>query len=251
MSPIPFFDCNCTLGRRTAPRPESNLSDAQILEELERAGIEAALVQHACGKEYDARAGNERLVEACQGYRHLVPCFAVLPEGCGDFPAGDALLEYLRAGGAGAVALYPHAHSYGLGESWCGTLLGTLEEAEVPVLIELEQTSWPELDGVLREHPKLQPIVLRTGYRINRWAYPMLARYPGLRIESGFYEAHDGIEEVARRFGADRLVFGTGLPVHDPGGAISPVLYAGVPEADRRRIAGETLRGLLWKGGAR
>ena len=242
---IPFFDCNCMLGRRGSPRPENNLSDAQILEELERAGIEGALVTHAYGKEYSPQAGNERLVEICREHRHLVPCFAVLPDGCGDFPGGDALLQYLRQGGAGAVTLYPRTHSYDLGETWCGDLWAALEGAGVPVLLDSDQASFPEMDGILRHHPRLQVIALRTGYRINRLAYP------GLRIETSFYEAHRGIEEVARRFGADRLIFGTGLPQWDAGGAIAGVVYADLPEADRRRIAGEALRDLLWKGEAR
>lgn len=248
MEPLPFFDCNCMFGRRTAPRPESNLSDSQILEDLERAGITRALAMHAWGKEYDPHTGNERLVDLCREHRQLVPCFAVLPDGCGDFPAGDALLYYLRQGGARAVCIYPRAHSYGLGRTWAGRLLENLAEAQVPLLIDLEQTSWPELDTMLSEHSALQVVVLRTGYRINRWVFPMLARYPGLHLETSFYQAYRGIEAVAIRFGADRLLFGTGLPAWDPGGPISALVYADLPDSDRQQIAGRALEGLLWKG---
>lgn len=251
MTPISFFDVNCMLGRRSIPTAENNLSDSQVLEALARAGIEGALVRHAYGHEYDPRTGNERLMAICRRTPSLKACFTILPEGCGDFPGGEELLTYLRQGGAAAVALYPRANNFGLGETWSGPMLSTLEQAGVPVLIELDQSSWPELDSVLQAHPQLQLIVLRVNYRANRWVFPMMARYPGLRLETGFYEAYRGLEAVAHRFGADRLLFGSGLPCWDPGGAMSPILYADLPEADRRCIAGEALRSLLWKGEAR
>ena len=245
---IPFFDCNVMFGPRSAPRPESALSDEEILEELARTGVERALFVHAWAKEYDPRIGNEQAAEWAAAHPNLTPAFVLLPEHTDELPAGDALLGYLAAGGAQAVWLYPKPHGYGLGEAWCGAMFGTLAEAGVPVLIELDQTSWGEIDGVLGKHPALNLIVCRTGYRITRWAYPLLARHAGLRIETSFFEQHLGIEAVVEKFGADRLVFGTGLPAYDSGGSITPILYAAIDDADKRRLATGNLESILWKG---
>jgi len=247
MELVPFFDANCTIGRRTAPRLETNLTVEQIVEQMGRLGIGRALATHAYAKEYDPRIGNERATEACLKHPALVPCFVLLPEQTGEVPGGDALLRYLADGGARAARLYPKEHSYGLGETWCGGLFGTLSGAGVPVLVDFDQTSWPELDGVLAAHPKLRLIVVRTGYRIDRWVYPMLKRHPGLRLETENYVPHGALEAVTERFGAERLIFGSGAPVWDAGGAMSHVLYAAIDERDKRKIAGENLKGLLWK----
>ncbi|MBI4553273.1 MAG: amidohydrolase family protein [Candidatus Latescibacteria bacterium] len=249
MEPLRFFDSNCMVGRRSVPRPENNLSLEDILAELERAGIDDALAVHAYAKEYDPHAGNERLSAICADHPHLHACYVVLPHQTGEMPAGDGLLKYFQDGRAKAVRLYPRDHNYGMGERWTGGLFSTLEDAGVPALIDLDQTTWPEVDAVLTAHPALVLVVMRVGYRIDRWVYPLLAAHRGLKLETSFYELHLAIEAVTERFGPERLVFGTGLPVWDAGGALSPILYAAIPDAARRRIAGETLRSILWKGG--
>jgi len=248
MSDLSFLDCNCQVGRRTAPRPETNLSVEELLAELDHAGIDQALTSHAEAQEYDPRIGNARLSELCADHEALIPCYAVLPPHTGEMPSGEALLDYLRDGGARAVRFFPTDHNFGLGETWCGSLWSTLEEAGVPALIDLAQTSWREVDEILTAHPKQHLIVLRVGYRIDRWVYPLLAKHAGLHLETAFYELHLALESVTERFGADRLIFGTGLPVWDAGGAMTPILYADISEAAQRRIAGETLRSLLWTG---
>ena len=247
MDLIPFFDANCMIGRRVAPRPETNLTTEQMVEEMARLGIGRALAVHAYAKEYDPRTGNERATEACLKLSTLIPCYVLLPEQTGEMPGGDALIRYLADGGARAARLYPKEHSYGLGETWCGGLFGTLEEAGAPVLIDFDQASWLELDGALTAHPDLNLIVVRTGYRVDRWVYPMLRRHRGLRLETENYVPHGALEAVTERFGAERLVFGSGMPVWDAGGAMSHVLYADVDEGAKRKIAGGNLEGLLWK----
>ncbi|MBI4532098.1 MAG: amidohydrolase family protein [Candidatus Latescibacteria bacterium] len=247
MSQLSFFDCNCMIGRRTAPRPENNLSVEEILDELRRAGIDDALAVHAYAKEYDPRIGNGKLSEVCAVHREFTPCYVVLPEYTEEIPGGDAMLQYLEDGGARAVRLYPKEHNYGLDETWCGNLFATLGEAGVPILIDLDQTDWVEVDKVLSHHPELNLILLRTGYRIDRWVYPMFKNYPGLRLETAFYFLHLAIESVTERFGAERLIFGTGLPVWDAGGAVTPILYAAIDEGAKRKIAEENLRALLWR----
>ena len=247
MDLIPFFDANSMIGRRVTPRPETNLTTEQIVEEMARLGIGRALVTHAYAKEYDPKTGNARATEACLKHPAFAPCYVLLPEGTGEMPSGDALLKYLAGGGARAARLYPKEHSYGLGETWCGGLFGTLEGAGVPALIDFDQTSWPELDGVLRAHPDLNVIVIRTGYRVDRWIYPMLAKYRGLHLETENYAPHMALEAVTERFGAERLIFGSGVPVWDAGGAMTHVLYAAVDAAAKRKIAGGNLEKLLWK----
>jgi predicted TIM-barrel fold metal-dependent hydrolase len=220
----------------------------EILADLEHAGIDEALVYHADAREYDPRTGNERVTALCAEHPHLTPAYVLLPHHTGEMPCGDALVEYLRDGQATAARLFPRDHNYGLGQTWCGDLFRTLAEAGVPVLLDLDQTSWPEIDEILSAHPGLHLIVLRVGYRIDRWVYPLFAKHAGLHLETAFYELHLAIEAVTERFGAERLIFGSGLPVWDAGGALTPILYADLPDEAKRQIAGETLRGLLWQG---
>ncbi|MDP6124659.1 MAG: hypothetical protein QGH20_02760, partial [Candidatus Latescibacteria bacterium] len=165
MAEISFHDINCELGRRTAPRLEQRLTTEEVSLALNYAGIERALAYHAMAKEYDPREGNDALVEIVRDNRIFEPCFVILPEATGEFPYGDALIRYLADGGAAAVRLFPKSHGYGLGQTWCSTMFGALAEKGVPVLIELAESSWDEIDGVLTHNPRLNLVVVRAGYR--------------------------------------------------------------------------------------
>ncbi len=248
MPELELFDCNCTVGRASVPIPEQRLSTEELQEELAHAGVGHALAVHAFARDYDPLIGNEKMTELAQAHPAFVPCYVGLPHATGEMPGGDAFLRYLSDGGARAVRLYPKDHSYGLGETWCGSLFSILQEAGIPIFLDLDQTSWPEIDGILAHHPGLNLTLLRVGYRINRWLYPLLEQYSGLRIEPAFYTLHRGIETIARRFGPDRLIFGTGLPAWDAHAPVAYLQYAEIDAESRRQIAGETLDGLLWNG---
>ena len=48
-----------------------------------------------------------------------------------------------------------------------------------------------------------------------------------------------------RVFGAERLIFGTGMPEYAPGPAVTLITYSGLDEEAKRQVAGDNLRRLL------
>ena len=53
------------------------------------------------------------------------------------------------------------------------------------------------------------------------------------------------MEEIAGRFGHERLLFGTGMPVYDPGGPLGLLMGAQISQDQRADMAGNSLRRLL------
>jgi predicted TIM-barrel fold metal-dependent hydrolase len=239
-----FFDCNVRIGRCSTPRPEQFLDVAGLLAEMDRAGIERALVYHAWSVEWDPKAGNEALVSDLAGQERLFPCFAALPPATRELPPPREFAKWV-SDQHGAVRLFPTLHQFLLSETSIGGLLDALSSEQVPVLIDIAHTNWAEVGEVLGRHPELNLIVLNAYYRIDRYVYPLWERHANLYLESGSYGVHRGIESVCERFGAARLVFGTDMPVHEAGGPIAGVTYAPVSEVDRRLIAGGNLRRML------
>src|SRR5205807_1770119 len=74
---------------------------------------------------------------------------------------------------------------------------------------------------------------------------PALERMPPLYLETSYFQPHNGLAEIARRAGPDRLLFGTGMPVWAPGPAMQMLEVAALPAEERARIAGNTMRDLL------
>lgn len=239
-----FFDVNARIGRAGAVRPEHILEPRRLLEEMDYCGIERALVFHAWAREWDAPSGNRKLLEEIAGFQRLHPCYCLLPHATAEMPPPEVVAADLKAR-QGAARLYPKDHQYVLSD-WCaGRLLSALEEAGVPVLLEMGQTNWEEIASVLKAHPRLPVILLGTSYRIDRYIYPLWCQYDNLYLEIATYQVMRGLEEVSRRFGAERLVFGTGLPLLDAGGPIAQVMYAELSDRQKALIAGGTLARLL------
>jgi len=240
-----FFDCNCMVGRWGQPQPGQFHTADDLQRELERCGIARALVSHSLAKELDPGTGNAALARELSGRERLAPCWVVMPHHTGELPPPDELCERMVAQGVRAARLFPQAHNYGLAE-WCsGELLAELEKRRIPVFLDHEQTNWDEVDAVCTAHPELPLILLRVGYRAHRFLYPLFERHPNLHVEISWFQAHNGIADCTRRYGAERLLFGSALPHFTPGGPIAMIAYAQMPDDDKALVAGGNLRRLL------
>jgi predicted TIM-barrel fold metal-dependent hydrolase len=87
--------------------------------------------------------------------------------------------------------------------------------------------------------------LLREPQANLRTRFALLDRCPNLIVETSYLQAHDGLALLVERWGAHRLVFGTGLPLWDPGLPITGLTYAGLAATDFAAVAGGTLQALL------
>lgn len=245
---LDFFDCNCQIGRSGAPVAGGPVTAREIVDRLKPMGIRRALVYSTLSKELHPVEGNSAVMEEVKG-SPLVPCWSALPASTGEMGTPAEFVASMRANGVGALRLFPTTHSYNLSD-WCmGTLYEELEASRVPIFVEMAQTNFDHIASALRAFPKLRIIVLRPSYRMDRVIYPLMERYEHFCVDTSNYVVSGGIEEVCRRFGSHRLIFGTGLPFFEPGAAVSPVTYAEIDDTDKQAIAGGNLDKLLaWVG---
>lgn len=243
-SQLSFFDCNAQIGRYSVKHPEAFTTSEKLVEEMEYSGISEALVYHALAKEYAPSVGNELLMNEIHG-KPLHPCWVVMPHHTGEMPPPDSLLAEMKRFGVRALRVFPVQHQFSLSD-WCsGELLDMAEANRVPVFLDFDQINWEGVAQVMRDHPKLNLVLLRTSYRVDRYLYPLLERYENLRIECATYQVAGGIEAICRRFGAERLIFGTGLPIFEAGPCVAQITYADISGAEKRLIAGDNLREML------
>ena len=127
-----------------------------------------------------------------------------------------------------AAGRAPHPPLSGLGTSWLEPRVDRLGRAYICA----------RLSGAAGDPGAHQP-------GSNRRLFPLLEQYPNLYIETSYYVVHRGIELICRHFGAERLLFGTGLPQRAPGPAITALSYSQISDQERALIASGNLRRLL------
>ena len=230
------FDANARIGH-SGLHGELALEAPELLLEMDRFGIERALVSHFAGEEYDAEEGNRALAHVARA--RLVPAWSGLPD--------RESLDQLATRRPAAVRLHfgmtRHNFSPAL---WCsGELYAYLQDHSVLTLVALEDIGWPALVEVLDNFPKLAILLLETGYRADRYLFPLLGKFPNLYFDASTYVAHRQMETYVQRFGPERIVFGSRLPLYTPGASLFVLGTARISDDARLAIASLNLHRLL------
>ncbi|MGQ9673804.1 MAG: amidohydrolase family protein [Candidatus Aminicenantales bacterium] len=242
-----FFDCNCSIGRTGYPHLLDFPDPNGLRREMETAGVEEALVYHLLARDAHPPLGNKLLLDEIKDHPNLHPVWVLLPHHTGEMSPPKELLAEMKEKGVQAARLYPGRmnHSFTLAD-WCaGSLLGALAEARLPLLLDIEIVSWEEVFSLLQEYPQLPIILSNCSYRHNRFLYPLWERFDHLYIEMSRFMGGGGVEDVVRRFGSGRILFGTNMPHYTGTAAVARLTYADIPWRDKQSIAAENLQRIL------
>jgi hypothetical protein len=241
---IEILDGCLIYGRPAAPAGRPYLSPGELLAEMDRLGIAECWCTDWRALESSPALGNRLLGEELAGHARLHPVWVVLPPGTGETSAPEKLLAEMASAGVHLVRAEPERHGYPP-EEWCaGRLWTALEKARVPALLDVADR-WDRLDALLSAHPRLPVILTSLSYRADRALYPLLDKHANLHVETSGYLANEGLREMARHFGAGRLVFGTDSPRLGPEAALGTLRFSGLAEEDMAAVAGGNLRRLL------
>jgi predicted TIM-barrel fold metal-dependent hydrolase len=108
------------------------------------------------------------------------------------------------------------------------------------------RASLDKVAQLLRSFPELVVVTASQGSNpLDRYAWPLIEKYPNLIFETSGYVVDNGIEEFCRRYSAARLVFGSGYPENSSGAAMLALAQAEISLAERQAIASENLSRLL------
>ena len=258
MSTLRFFDANCMIGKLTRPQPSGHPDTVEKLEaELAYFGIEDALVCHARAVERDLDVGNSTITEELAGHETLHPAWVIPMHTAIDYPEPERFVDEMLAAGVRAVRVWPPLYHGYLADPWAlGPLWNALAARRVPVLVGASDLGrYPDQPGhgfsarnlydVCRTFPTLPVVVVRLNFSALRVAVPLLRECPNLCVELSYFTSHRGVEFLCSQVGAERLLFGSGLPWASPGPGIAAIQYAAVSGEERALIAGENLRRIL------
>jgi hypothetical protein len=256
---LPFLDATCAIGHNPAPLipAGSDVSATALLKKMDQLGIAEACPYSAVAAHYAIMEGNRQLVREIGGRRRLHPVWIAAPHHTGEVPPPRELLREMTAGGVRAVKMIFHSdNGYldGLDAFLCRELFDALAERRIPLMLDfysfgqddaaaVRETlqTWPELPVVLT-FPKLG--------KEERLLYALWERFRNLHVTLGGYQVLGGIEKAVARFGAGAFVFGSQYPHFTPLQSMLQLIYSEISTADKRRIAGDTMRALLAQAGS-
>ena len=248
MSDLLYFDCHATVGPRTMKPVRARWSTEHLLEDMDLAEISGALIVHGLARSYDPAYGNARLAaEIGRAPDRLFGVWCMAPIGePGFYPSGDEMVRAMEAAAVRAVQFVPGMFS--LHHEVAGHTFEVLQHHRILTLLEVGWGSsqvFPFFHELLSRYPRLPVLLTDSTWAQHRDVYRLMQLHENLHLEFSAHQVNRGIEKCVADFGDERLLFGTGMTEKAPGAARAYVDYAQIPEASRRRIAGENLRRLL------
>ena len=226
-----------------------------LLEEHARLGVEARLCLHAESRDGVPDDGNEAMSRIAVVTPNTGVIWSVLPPRRFGGASADRLIADAEAAGVAMFALFPRTHAHHSAPWANGDLYRAMEGARLPLVLDLEQTTYDEVHAIASAHPRLPIIAWGAWYVDERLQVPLLDACPNVRIglagDRQVFIPTFGVEQYAARFGPGRLIFGSRWPRQSPGPYLSYVRYANVPAAVKDAILGATVLELLdavaWK----
>jgi len=250
-SDISFFDANCMVGKWPDYFEGSFYSPEDLIKEMHYCAIDDALVYHSLSKYYEPATGNREILESVKRHPMLHPSWVLLPSQTSEMLQPDDIAREMVDNNVHAARLFPRLHNFLLEQSLYD-LLAVLTNHRIPLFIDCGNLHWSEkcipwaeIRRVCENFPELPVVLIRIGIGDNRMLYPLLEAAQNLYIEISYYQTHDGLEQICKRFGPERLLFGSDMPIFAPGPPVTMVMHADVPKETKRLIAGDNLRNLL------
>ena len=233
---LKLFDCNCMIGRCSDNGTALQTAN-DLLAEMAHHNITKALVSHAFFWDFEIAYGNEMLLREIAGKSGLYPVVTVCPWATSKEMWPEETITILRDKAFG-IRLFPVRNRFDLSESNLNAVMPIVRAARLPVLIEFEQVNnFGGFQALLERYPYVPLILARVGVEKNRTLYPLLAKHKNLHVDISLYREHRGVEFLVQHFGADQILFGTGLPFLDAGASAFRVIYASLTPEDKEKLA--------------
>ncbi len=247
MMSIQFFDCNMMLGMRSTIKPGAIYKTDDIVKVMEQCNIKEAAVYHCSALEYHPADGNGRLMEEIKGNASFYPVWVLLPGATGEFESGRQLLDSLKSNNVKLARIFPSVqrHNFSISKWNCGELFDLLNGSRIPLLVDINDFTWDGLVEMAQSCKDMPIIFTRVGYRSDRNLYKILEKHENVYLETSSYKEFYGIEKITAVFGAERLLFGSDMPVFSAGAAVTLITHAQISPEEKEMIAGKNLKKLM------
>lgn len=251
MPDLRFFDCNCMFGKAEHEMASSFSSTGQLTAEMDSMGIEETLVFASYAKYNRPDYGNAFLSECIKGEKRFHACYAITPEMQFERGFPDSFVAKANENNVEAVRIFPSFNCYAP-EPWI--LQGFMEifsRVKTPVLVDSciahwnDDYDWSPVYRLCGAYPDVPVIAVRHAMRAARSIYPLLSKFTNIYLETSYFQLNRGLKDVASKFGSERLIFGTGLPLYDPRLPLAGLLYSGLTDTEKVGVSGDNLRALL------
>jgi hypothetical protein len=229
--------------RPLAPVPTAEA----LLAEMDRAGVDKALVWHIAQHDASPQVGNQLLADAIRPHPRLAGCWTILPNQAREFPPLPVFVNQMREARVRALRIFPNSHKFLANAVSMGDWLEAMIARRIPLFLSVRRgVEWRDVYDLLAEFPDLVCVICDHGcWGQDRLFRPLLERYSNVHVDTAQYLLDGGIESLVADYGGRRLLFGSGFPESYMGGMMLALRHARIPDEAKAAISGGNLERII------
>jgi len=244
---LPLLDANVWLGRPDLFPLARELPPDGVAGAFAEYGIRGGLVSHWDSFRLSPQEGNTALLAAEGALPRdtwvVWTGLPLVPREQDPLPGFDAPHPRVRG-----VRLFPRTHHFNLSPWVVGSLCEWCAAHRLPLFLWHVEIEWDALHALAGAFPRLRIVVETQWQKIlyhNRNLFSLLSSRENVLVESSNLVGQDFVSYFVKNWGAERLLFGSFLPVNDPWTPIGMILDADITREEKAMAAGGALRRLI------
>ena len=193
------------------------------------------------------RALNEETLAHCRQHGG-VPVLRLLPPSFTRESYSLEELEALAKAGA-AFRVHPKKDASPLADWMFGDMIAVLERTGAPLLVSVWEYEDLSLLAQFKEkHPDLVLVLTNTNQWLNRQYVAMIKNLKNTYVEISNAIEYNALESLCHEIGADKILFGSGMPDKEPYDRIYQMVYADLPQDALEKIAYKNFERVMERG---
>lgn len=231
--------------------PLPNPAPDDVLRLMDRHGIDHAAIASLRGLYGERPAANaETLAAARARPDRFTPIAIAGPMNGG----GAAELRALAGDGFRGVRLYPLLHGYRLHDPFADEVCAAAGELRMAVIVatrpmmnfRFATVPIEEIGTLAERHPGTSFLLSGPNYLTEfRAAVLVMQRCANVSIEISCMQGLEALRRMVDAVGAERVLFGTGMPLHYPACGVAKIEHAQISEAARAAVVRANAQRLL------
>lgn len=235
-SPV-LFDANGSFGKKSSGSPEFPTM-ADRLAFMNRFGIARSLVWNVESVQNHAGSSNRMMLDQIRNTPgakgRIIPALSV--SGLMPYEEGalEGLVGQMKEGGTRALRF---ANVFGrLTLRQLEPVMKVIRKRKPFIVMRFDQAGVEDLAAFAEQYPDIPLILTEVMWGPCITVFDLMRRRKNILVDLSWMHTFDAVELIVDRFGADRVVFGTGYKAHN-GAAIAALARANITENQRRLIA--------------
>jgi hypothetical protein len=244
---LPLLDANVWLGRPDLFPLAQELPRDGMAGAFAEYGIRGGLVSHWDSLRLSPQEGNVALLDAQDSLPKdtwlLWTGLPLVPREQDPLPGFGKPHPRVRG-----VRLFPKTHHFSLSPWTVGNLCEWCVAHRLPLFLWHVEIEWDAVHALAGTFPELRIVVETQWQKIlyhNRDLFSLLETRGNVLVESSNLIGQDFVTYLVKNWGAERLLFGSFLPVNDPWASIGMILDADITTEEKAIAAGGALRTLI------